>query len=149
MKIKKLTYFLLALSTLALCFFPVLYSPSIATSQTTCNLIELNKFQDKNSNRSLEILESCSKSLPDSAEKAEVLRRLAMISYDRVDSLAVLKSGIRSKRIGSIETKLQESLALGKTLKRSDIVSNRHYRKLRLLIESAIFRISLEKALTS
>ena len=127
MKIKKLTYFLLALSTLALCFFPVFYSPSIATAQTTCNLIELNKFQDKNSNRSLEILESCSKSLPDSAEKAEVLRRLAMISYDRIDSAAAFKSKTRSERLESIETRLQESLALGKTLKKSDIVSNANY----------------------
>lgn len=107
--------------TLSLAFAP------IASSQSGCNLVELNKFQDKNSNRSLEILKSCRTSLPESIEKAEVLRLLALMSYDRIDSATAIQSGPRPERLNAIESLLKESADLGKNLNNSAMVSNANY----------------------
>jgi hypothetical protein len=122
---KPYRFLLLSLITIALCI-TLPFIPT-ATSQTPCNLTELNKFQDKNNNRSLEILTTCRNSLDDSPEKAEVLRRLALIAYDRVDSSAVIQSGTRVERIQAIEGLLQESLNLGKKLNNLKLISNANY----------------------
>ncbi len=122
---KPYRYLLFALITIALCI--TLPFISNVTATTTCDLVELNKFQDKNSNRSLEILTTCRNTLADSAEKAEVLRRLALIRYDRVDRGAAIQAGERTKRIKELEAILQESLDLGKKLGDSSIISNANY----------------------
>jgi CHAT domain-containing protein len=122
---KPYRFLLLSLITIVLCI-TLPFIPK-AISQNTCNLTELNKFQDKNNNRSLEILTTCRNSLDDSPEKAEVLRRLALIAYDRVDSNAGIQSGTRAERIQGIESLLQESLDLGKKLNNPKLVSNANY----------------------
>ncbi len=122
---KPYRFLLLSLITIALCITLPFIPASV--SQTTCNLIELNKFQDKNSNRSLEILANCRNTLPESPEKAEVLRRLALMSYDRIDSLTTIQSGNRTERIKAIEALLQESFDLGKTLNNPTVMSNATY----------------------
>ncbi len=118
-------FLLLSLITIVLCI-TLPFIPT-AISQPTCNLTELNKFQDKNNNRSFEILTTCRNTLPDSPEKAEVLRRLAFIAYDRVDSKAVIQSGTRVERIQAIESLLKESLELGKKLNDPKLIRDAHY----------------------
>lgn len=122
---KPYRFLLLSLITIVLCITLPLIPQTI--SQTTCDLTALNKFQDKNNNRSFEILTTCRNTLPDSPEKAEVLRSLALIAYDRVDSNAALQSGTRVERIKAIESLLQESLDLGKKLNNPKLISNANY----------------------
>jgi CHAT domain-containing protein len=126
----RIFYTALFIISLLICLLGHGMTQPAQAKSTQCDTAEIDKFQGKNGHRERELLEACkeSKDLPPQ-ERAKVLRRLAIVSYDSIGSLAYdqLGRGDRKGKIAHIESLLKESIDIGEKLRDRSIVNDAQY----------------------
>lgn len=127
---QRVFYTALFIASLLICLLGHGITQPVQAKSTQCNVTEISKFQGRNGHRERELLEACkeSKDLPPQ-ERAKVLQRLAIVSYDSLGSLAYdrLGRGDRQGKIDRIESLLKESIDIGEKLGERSIVSDAQY----------------------
>jgi CHAT domain-containing protein len=126
----RIFYTTLFIISLLICLLGHGITQPVQAKSTQCNTTEIDKFQGKNGHRERELLEACQESKDISPqERAKVLRRLAIVSYDRIGSLAYdhFGRGDRKGKLDRVESLLKESIDIGEKLPDQSIVSDAQY----------------------
>jgi CHAT domain-containing protein len=126
----RIFYTALFIISLLICLLGNGMIQSMQAKSTQCNVTEIGKFRGKNGHRERELLEACKGNkdlLPQ--ERAKILQRLAIVSYDGIGSLAYdqLSRGDRKGKLDRVESLLKESIDLGEKLLDQSIVNDARY----------------------